>query len=165
MRNASRLLRSVCVLCVATLFACDDPTSVNDQLGVTLSVERATITSGRAANVTVVVRNRGPRTLDVAPAEAYACLPPYVVYDMNDVSITLPGRICSLADYALHSLAPGDSLVIHDQWAGDKSNGTVNGSMAVAPGQYRVRARVTGELEILMSAPTTVSVVHAMDNP
>lgn len=163
MRNSSRLLRAVlCAALVAASSACDGPTSVNDQLDVTLTIDRTVITPGSPANVTVVVRNRGRQTVEIAPPQAYSCFPPYDVLDARDTPVTLPGRYCLTIGYAPYALAPGASVAITDVWSGDASDGSGNGATAVAPGKYRIRARVTGIGDIITGSATTVSVVSAV---
>lgn len=161
MRTTSLPYRSIVSALLGTGFiACDSPTSVRDQLDVTLSVDRSVIATGQPATVTVVVRNRGRITAEIAPPQAYSCYPPYMVHDDRDAPIMLPGRYCLAVAYAPYALGPGDSVVIRDQWSGDMSTGT--GAGAVTPGQYRVRARIMAEADVVTSAAaTTVSVVRA----
>jgi hypothetical protein len=143
--------------------ACSSPTDVNDQLDVTLRVDRAVVTPTSPAEITVVIRNRGPRTVLVASPDSYACFRPYIVHDLNNQPITLPGRFCLAISNAQLALATGDSAVVRDSWSGDA--GDSNGdTRKVAAGQYNIRAQVMSEGRFATSAPATVVVVRTADS-
>lgn len=148
------------VALLALLGACSSPTDVNDQVDVTLRVDRAVVTPTNPAEITVLIRNRSPRTVLVASPDSYACFRPYIVHDLNNQPITLPGRFCLAIATASLALAPGDSAVVRDAWSGDAGD-SKGDTRKVAPGQYTIRAQVMSDGRFATSTPATVVVVRA----
>lgn len=155
------LRRLLIISGLSVLSACGSPTDAGSGLLVTLGVDRTVIDTANPATITVTVVNVGARAIQTAPPENYGCIRPFVVVDSAQQTVALPGRFCSLALYAPVELAPGDSLVIHDQWAADKSDGTGSGATPVTPGHYRIMARIDGDTKAANSV--NVLVVDPLD--
>ena len=131
-------------------------TDVTPQLDLSLSLSTTTVAQSAVVEVTVTVANRTARVVPTANPGSYACIPPYIVTDASGRPVVLPGRICTAIGYLPIELAPGASVVIRDRWAVDAADGLR--ARKVDAGQYRLRGRVQGAGQELLSAPVTVTV-------
>lgn len=130
---------------------------MNTQLDVTVAVDRSEAAPTSAADITITIRNRGPDVVQTADPRSYACLAPYRVWDSAERTVLLPGRLCAAIAFAPRNLAPGDSVIVRDRWSADMTDGK-GGVTTVAPGQYRIVARVVGQGRELTSEPVLVAV-------
>jgi hypothetical protein len=137
--------------------ACNEPTSVDRFVDVRLSTDREIVSPSTPAVITVVLANHGERTVETSDPRSYACMPPYSVQNEQGDDVPLPARFCALVAYAPVSLAPGATMTIRATWSAEKHDGQLKNS-PVAPGQYRLAARVPVDRRILTSEPVLVSV-------
>ncbi len=152
----ARVAQFLPILCVA-LGACRLTTEAQNHLDVVLSVDRAVVSPSNDVGITVRVTNRGPGFAQTTNPLSYGCARAYVILDESGGVIPLPDRVCGMNLYADLDLAPGDSVVIHDRWSADRTDGA-HGALPVALGRYRLVAQVWGEQRVLASDPVSVTV-------
>lgn len=150
-------LRLIAPIAILALAGCSSATDVGLPLDISLSVDHPVIGPSNSAAVEVHVVNRSGRTVATSHPQSYDCIRPYVVENGSGDVVPQQGRSCLLVLYPPVELAPGDSIVIHDTWAGDKTDGNYE-SVRVAPGQYRLVARVFADGREMSSAPAAVTV-------
>lgn len=148
-----RLLPVMCLV----LGACQTPTDVGRQLKITVAVDHEILSPQNPVAVTITVVNLGSTDVTTADPHTYACGPAYAVEDDQGRDIALPGRVCTLALYSPVTLRPGDSVVVHDSWAGTMA-GAADGAVPVAAGRYQIFARVLAGGSVRTSDPIGVSV-------
>jgi hypothetical protein len=153
MRRATRLLSVACLV----LCACQSPTDPAEQLFVTLSTDRQVVSPGHPVEITITVVNLGPSIVRTADPGTYACAHGYSITDGEGHSLRLPEQICAAIGLSPRTLGPGESLVIHDRWEATESSGSL-GATPVAPGTYRLAARVIGQHREATSEPVTLVV-------
>ena len=137
--------------------ACRSATGADTQLDVRISVDHPEVSQTNPAHIAISISNRGPDAVTLTRPGSDACDAAYTVRDAANQDLPLPPRFCVAIVYAPQTLAPGDSVVILDQWGGETSDGA-HGVKAAAPGQYRIFARVVAGSRTLTSAPVMVLV-------
>ena len=151
-------IRGIVILLLTALVGCNEPTSVNSGLDVSLSADRQVVTPSTPAVITITVVNRGDRTVKVMDPRGYACMPAYSVETEQGSAVPAPSRgLCALPAYLPVSLEPGASMTIHDSWSGEASDGRL-GNTPLPPGRYRLAAHVAAGSEFLGSPPVVISV-------
>jgi hypothetical protein len=152
-------IRGIVIPLLAGLVGCNDPTSVNKSLDVTLTTDRQVVTPSTPAVITVTIVNHGDRSVEVADPRTYGCMPPYSVETEQGDAVPAPSRgFCAAIAYLPVSLEPGASVTIRDSWSGEG----YTGQFANAPlpsGRYRLAARVVAGGGLMSSAPVVISVI------
>jgi len=150
-------VRRIAPAVLIAISACNDPTSVDRFVDVSLSTDREIVSSSTPAVITVVLANHGQRTVATADPRSYACMPPYTVMNDQGDEVPPPVRFCALPAYMSVTLAPGATMTIQATWSAERPDGQLTNS-PVAPGQYRLAARVFVDRSSLTSEPVLVSV-------
>ncbi|HEY7396111.1 MAG TPA: hypothetical protein VH559_14750 [Gemmatimonadaceae bacterium] len=151
-------IRGIVIALLTGLVGCNEPTSANDFVEVSLTTDRQVVTPSTPAAITVSIVNRSDRSVDVADPRSYACMPPYSVETERGDAVPAPSRVCDLILYAPVSLAPGASLTIRDSWSGEG----YTGQFANAPlpsGRYRLAARVVAGGHLVAGEPVVISLI------
>ena len=136
MRIGSAIIAAI----VVTLGGCERMTAA-PPLGVTIAVDRAEASAAAPVGITVRLLNYGSEALTTLNPKSYGCFEWYRVYDNSGTEVPLPVRYCNLMGYLDVQLAPGDSIVLRDQWAGDVRDGQF-GAKPVPAGEYHIMAQV-----------------------
>jgi hypothetical protein len=129
---------------LVSLTACRQTTSPADDLTASAAVMPAGVRAGETVTVRITVTNSGsePRRISTS-----TCRAPFVVADRAGKFVgPVPVGTCSLIDLT-KELAPGEEHVFTLPWTAD-----------VAPGTYRLRARVAGPDRLVGSPPATIGV-------
>jgi len=141
------------------LVGCNEPTSVDHFLDVSLSTDRQVVSPSTPAAITVTIVNRGDRSVQVADPRSYACMPPYSVETEQGDAVPAPTRgFCDLILYPPVSLDPGARVTIRDSWSGE----AYAGQFANAPlpsGRYRLAASVVAGGRLIAGAPVVITVI------
>lgn len=106
---------------------------------------------------TITVTNRSVQPQIVDAVDGYACPAFYEVRDKDQQLLELPGRMCALVSLAPRTLAPGESMVLHDSWSGDRTD-SAHGAVPTAAGTYSVSAKVNARGSVLISSPVQITV-------
>jgi hypothetical protein len=147
----------ICLGAPLALLACDaGPTETAAQLPVTISADRDRLSLTEPATLTVTVTNRGRGSISVNDPRNL-CSPSYRVFDGANREVQLPDRICTAQGFPPRTLRVGESIVVTDRWAGT-ARGDDRTSIPVAPGSYRLLARITRIQQEYTSAPINVTV-------
>jgi hypothetical protein len=142
---------------IVALAACQNPAGVNG-LTVRMSSDRATVDDLHPVAITITVVNRGPREVSMMdPVTVVSCARAIKIEDAVGQQIALPDLNCALVTTAPYLLVPGDSVVIHDAWAGERSDGS-HGTARVQPGTYQVIGRIMAEGREIRTEPVVVEV-------
>jgi hypothetical protein len=151
-------VRGIVILLLTALVGCNEPTSVDGGLDVSLSTDRQVVTPSTPAMITITVVNRGDRTVKAMDPRGYACMPAYSVATEQGASVPAPSSgFCAAVAYLRVSLEPGESMTIRDTWSGEASDGRL-GNTPLPAGRYRLATRVAAGSELLGSAPVVMSV-------
>jgi len=153
MLHARRIAPAILV----AIGACNDPMGVDRFVDVSLSTDREIVSPSTPAVITVVLANHGNRAVATADPRSYACMPPYTVWNDQGDDVPPPGRLCALPAYMPVTLAPGETMTIQATWSAEKHDGQLKNS-PVAPGKYRLAARVFVDRSSLTSEPVLVTV-------
>jgi ABC-type Fe3+-hydroxamate transport system substrate-binding protein len=153
-------MKGLLPLLCALLGACHVATDITKQLTVSLYTDREIVSATTPVSITISLVNHGDREIQTSDPHTYDCDAPYFVVDSLGREISLPARICTLASYSPLTLAPGDSVVIHDRWSGTMGDGSV-GAIPVVAGRYRIVARVFAASGIATSDAVEVRVDSA----
>jgi hypothetical protein len=152
-------IRGIVVLLLTGIVGCNEPTTVNNGLDVSLSTDRQYVTPSTPATITVVIVNRSNRTFEMTDPRSYACMPPYSVATEYGDPVPAPSRgFCAAVLYTPVPLDPGATMTLRDTWSGEASDDHLDNT-PLAPGRYRLAARVVARDGLLGSEPVVISVV------
>ena len=124
------------------------PSGTDAAILASASVAPAAFHAGEAATVTVVVENKGTRTVNLFTCPAW-----FEVLKGDDV--VAPGTQACAASWVATSLEPGETYAHAFEWRGDTRSLT-NPPASLAPGRYTLRAAVRVESAVFYGTPVGV---------
>ena len=162
MRRSSRVIPLMTVSAAAclALAACHWMTDPSQSIDVSISSDRDVVSRATPATISVTMVNRGSSDVEVADPRTYGCMPPFEVEENSGRKVQLPSVICALPGFGPYLLKSGSTLTVQGRWAADRADGNgITDVAPVAPGEYRLTARVVGAKRVLTSPPVVVTVV------
>jgi hypothetical protein len=136
-----KLIRLSALQSTIIAIACTNSLDPNRLLEVTLSPSRDVVTVGNSVDVTITVINRSAIVVTTSDPRSYGCPPAFIVVDARGQERRPPPQICLAIAYAPKNLLPGESIVIHNYWAGETA-AEGGERIPLPPGQYSLKARV-----------------------
>ena len=137
--------------CVAA--ACHStPSEPNPSMLVSASVSPAAFHAGDAATVTVVVENKGTRTVNLFTCPAWFEV-------LKGADVVAPGTQACAASWVATSLEPGATYTHAFAWRGDTRSLT-NPPTFLAAGRYTLRAAVRVESAVFYGTPVGVELTR-----
>ena len=134
--------------------ACSAATAIDDDVAISIEVDKASAAIGQAARVTIAVVNNSSHSVGVL---APPCEAAFEVFDRQGLRVgPWVGRACALVAPAPAVIEPGRSLTIVRIWDGS-AQGTAALPTHLPVGTYSVRARIVVNGKEKKSAPVTVS--------